>query len=295
MLPAVRLASVRLTGAVSRAAPPPGSVCGGLPGGQRARASASLSVYLGGVSSGLRDTVALVTGASSGIGEATARALAAHGATVAVVARRKERLDALAAEIGGLAIETDVTDREQAHAAVERTAQELGRLDIVVNNAGVMLLGPIVDAPVAEWDRMIELNLQGLLYIAHAALPHLLRAAEREPRRVADLVNVSSVAGRRVGAGGGIYQLTKHGVGTFSEALRQEVTARHVRSSLIEPGATESELVSHVREEVRRQLPPSDNQILAAEDIADAILYIVTRPRHVAVNEILVRPTHQVR
>ena len=175
---------------------------------------------------------------------------------MAVVARRKDRLDALTAEIGGLAIETDVTDREQAQAAVERTAQELGRLDIVINNAGVMLLGPIVDAPVEEWDRMIELNLQGLLYIAHAALPHLLRAAEREPRRVADLVNVSSVAGRRVGAGGGIYQLTKHGVGTFSEALRQEVTARHVRSSLVEPGATESELVTHVREEVRSQLPP---------------------------------------
>ena len=177
------------------------------------------------MSNGLQDTVALVTGASSGIGEATARALAAEGATVAVVARRKDRLDALAGEIGGLAIEADVTDREQAVAAVERTAEELGRLDIVVNNAGVMLLGPIVDAPVEEWDRMIELNLQGLLYIAHAALPHLLRAAEREPRRVADLVNVSSVAGRRVGAGGGIYQLTKHGVGTFSEALRQEVTA----------------------------------------------------------------------
>ena len=257
--------------------------------------SLSYSVYLGGMSNGLRDTVALVTGASSGIGEATARALAAQGATVAVVARRKDRLDALTAEIGGLAIETDVTDREQAQAAVERTAQELGRLDIVINNAGVMLLGPIVDAPVEEWDRMIELNLQGLLYVAHAALPHLLRAAEREPRRVADLVNVSSVAGRRVGAGGGIYQLTKHGVGTFSEALRQEVTARLVRSSLIEPGATESELVTHVREEVRSQLPPGVDQILAAEDIADAILYIVTRPRHVAINEILVRPTEQVR
>jgi NADP-dependent 3-hydroxy acid dehydrogenase YdfG len=248
------------------------------------------------MSNGLRDTVALVTGASSGIGEATARALAAQGATVAVAARRKERLDALVNDIGGgLAIEADVTDREQAQAAVERTAQELGRLDIVINNAGVMLLGPIVDAPVEEWDRMIELNLKGLLYVAHAALPHLLRAAEREPRRVADLVNVSSVAGRRVGAGGGIYQLTKHGVGTFSEALRQEVTARHVRSSLIEPGATESQLVSHVREAVRSQLPPSDTQILAAEDIADAILYIVTRPRHVAINEILVRPTEQVR
>jgi NADP-dependent 3-hydroxy acid dehydrogenase YdfG len=243
----------------------------------------------------LRDTVALVTGASSGIGEATARALAQEGATVAVVARRKDRLDALAAQIGGLAIEADVTDREQAVAAVERTAQELGRLDVVINNAGVMLLGPIVDAPVEEWDRMVDLNLKGLLYVAHAALPHLQSAAEREPRRVADLVNVSSVAGRRVGAGGGIYQMTKHGVGVFSEALRQEVTSRYVRSSLVEPGATESELVTHVRKEVRDQLPTGVEQKLEAEDIADAIVYIVTRPRHVAINEILVRPTEQVR
>jgi NADP-dependent 3-hydroxy acid dehydrogenase YdfG len=249
----------------------------------------------GGMSTELTGTAALVTGASSGIGAATARALAAHGATVALVARRKDRLDALVAEIGGLAIETDVAEREQAQAAVERTVQELGRLDIVINNAGVMLLGPIVDAPVQEWDRMIEVNLQGLLYVAHAALPHLLRSAEREPRRVADLVNVSSVAGRRVGAGGGVYQLTKHGVGAFSEALRQEVTERYVRASLVEPGATESELVTHVRAEVRDQLPPAVDRILAAEDIADAILYIVTRPRHVAVNELLVRPTEQVR
>jgi NADP-dependent 3-hydroxy acid dehydrogenase YdfG len=243
----------------------------------------------------LQDTAALVTGASSGIGEATARALAEQGATVAVAARRKDRLDALAAEIGGLPIEADVTDREQAVAAVERTAQELGRLDIVINNAGVMLLGPIVDAPVEEWDRMVALNLQGLLYVAHAALPHLLSAAEREPRQVADLGNVSSVAGRRVGAGGGIYQMTKHGVGVFSEALRQEITSRYVRSSLIEPGATESELVTHVREEVRNQLTANVAQNLRAEDIADAIVYIVTRPRHMAINEILVRPTEQVR
>jgi len=243
----------------------------------------------------LQGTAALVTGASSGIGEATARALAEQGATVAVAARRKDRLDALAEQIGGLSIEADVTDREQAIAAVERTAQELGRLDIVINNAGVMLLGPIVDAPVDEWDRMVALNLQGLLYVAHAALPHLLSAAESEPRRVADLVNVSSVAGRRVGAGGGIYQMTKHGVGVFSEALRQEITGRFVRSSLIEPGATESELVSHVRQEVRDQLVANVGQTLRAEDIADAIVYIVTRPRHVAINEILVRPTEQVR
>ena len=243
----------------------------------------------------LEGTVALVTGASSGIGEATARALAAQGAKVALAARRKDRLDALAADIGGLAIEADVTDREQATGAVERTAGELGRLDIVVNNAGVMLLGDIVDAPVEEWARMIALNLQGLLYVAHAALPHLLKFAQEGPRNVADLVNISSVAGRRVGQGGGIYQLTKHGVGVFSEALRQEVTARHVRSSLVEPGATESELVTHVREEVRATLPPGVGQILRAEDIADAILYIVTRPRHVAINEILIRPTEQER
>ena len=243
----------------------------------------------------LDGTVALVTGASSGIGEATARALAAQGAKVALAARRKDRLDALAADIGGLAIEADVTDREQATGAVERTAGELGRLDIVVNNAGVMLLGDIVDAPVEEWDRMIALNLQGLLYVAHAALPHLLKFAQEGPRNVADLVNISSVAGRRVGQGGGIYQLTKHGVGVFSEALRQEVTARHVRSSLVEPGATESELVTHVREEVRNNLTPSSNEILKASDIADAVVYIVTRPRRMAVNEILIRPTEQVR
>jgi NADP-dependent 3-hydroxy acid dehydrogenase YdfG len=248
------------------------------------------------VSMTLNGTVALVTGASSGIGEATARALAASGARVAVAARRKDRLDRLAGELDGLAIETDVTDRAQAEAAVETTVSELGRLDIVVNNAGVMLLGPIVDAPVEEWDRMISLNLQGLLYVAHAAIPHLLRAAESEPRRVADLVNVSSVAGRRVGAGGGIYQATKHAVGVFSEALRQEVTSRYVRSSLIEPGATESELVMHVREEVRGALNPlADSEKLRAEDIADAIVFIVTRPRHVAINEVLVRPTEQVR
>jgi NADP-dependent 3-hydroxy acid dehydrogenase YdfG len=243
----------------------------------------------------LRGTVALVTGASSGIGEATARALSEQGAAVAVAARRKDRLDALAEQIGGLAIEADITDRDQAIAAVERTAQELGRLDIVINNAGVMLLGPIVDAPVEEWDRMVALNVQGLLYVAHAAIPYLLRAADDGPRRVADLVNVSSVAGRRVGAGGGIYQLTKHGVGVFSEALRQEITGRYVRSSLVEPGATESELVTHVRKEVRDQLTANVEQKLEAEDIADAIVYIVTRPRHVAINEILVRPTEQVR
>ena len=248
----------------------------------------------------LQGTVALVTGASSGIGEATARALAARGAAVALAARRKDRLDALASEIeraGGsaLAIECDVTDQEQAKALVARTVEELGRLDTVVNNAGVMLLGPIVDAPVQEWDRMVELNLQGLLYVAHAALPHLLAAAGDDPRHVADLVNISSVAGRVARAGSGVYNLTKYGVGAFSESLRQEVTSRHLRVSLVEPGAVATELTDHLRPEIMELFKSRFGEVerLEASDIADAIEYIVTRPRHVAINEILIRPTEQ--
>jgi NADP-dependent 3-hydroxy acid dehydrogenase YdfG len=248
----------------------------------------------------LKDTVALVTGASSGIGEATAVSLAAAGAAVAVAARRGDRLEALAARIteaGGrpLVIETDVTDREQAEAAVQRTVSELGRLDTLINNAGVMLLGPVVDAPLDEWERMVDLNISGLLYCAHAALPHLLAAAQDSPRQVADLVNISSVAGRVARSGSAVYNLTKHGVGAFSEGLRQEVTGRHVRVSLVEPGAVATELVSHNRPEIQDQLRGrfGDIERLESEDIADAIAYIVTRPRRVAINEVLIRPTEQ--
>lgn len=248
----------------------------------------------------LEDTAVLVTGASSGIGEATALALAAQGASVALVARRKDRLDALAETIaaaGGtaLVLETDVTDRAQAVAAVDRTVAAFGRLDTVVNNAGVMLLGPVEDAPVEEWDRMIALNLQGLLYVAHAALPHLLAAAADGPRNVADLVNISSVAGRVPRLGSGVYNLTKHGVGAFSESLRQEVTGRHVRVSIIEPGAVDTELPDHLRPEIGAQMAKrfAEMERLQAEDIADAIAYVVTRPRHVAINEVLIRPTEQ--
>jgi NADP-dependent 3-hydroxy acid dehydrogenase YdfG len=249
----------------------------------------------------LNATVALVTGASSGIGEATARELARRGAAVALGARRKQRLDALAHEIeqaGGraLAIEADVTDQDQARRLVAYTAEHFGRLDTVVNNAGVMLLGPIEDAPVEEWDRMIALNLQGLLYVAHAALPHLLKAAQDEPRRVADMVNISSIAGRVARRGAGVYNLTKHGVGAFSESLRQEFGDRRVRVSLVEPGAVITELGSHMRPEIQEQSRKrfGNMQRLTSEDIADAIEYIVTRPWHVAVNEIMIRPTEQV-
>jgi len=248
----------------------------------------------------LDGTVALVTGASSGIGAATATALAAQGAAVALAARREDRLEALAADIrdqGGtaLVLECDITDEQQAVGAVERTVAGLGRLDTLINNAGVMLLGPVVDAPLSEWQQMVQLNVLGLLYCAHAALPHLLRAAQDGPRQVADLVNISSVAGRVARTGNGVYSLTKHGVGAFSESLRQEVAKRYVRVSLVEPGATATELVSHNRPEVLESIRSQLGQVMDAGDIADAISYIVTRPRHVAVNELLIRPTEQER
>jgi NADP-dependent 3-hydroxy acid dehydrogenase YdfG len=245
----------------------------------------------------LDGTVALVTGASSGIGEATAEALAAQGARVALVARRRDRLESLAERLGdeALVIEADVGERERAEAAVQQAVDECGRLDIVINNAGVMLLGPIENAPLEEWERMLSVNVAGLLYVAHAALPHLLQAAESDPRRVADLINISSVAGRVARNGSGVYNLTKHGVGAFSESLRQEVTKRHVRVALVEPGAVDTELPSHNREEVQEVMRKrfGDMERLEAADIADAITYVVTRPRRMAVNEVLVRPTEQ--
>ena len=248
----------------------------------------------------LSGTSALVTGASSGIGEATAKRLAADGATVAVAARRLDRLERLVEEIddaGGkaLAIEADVTDRAAAEALVERTVKDLGRLDTVVNNAGVMLLGPALEAPIEEWEQMVDINLKGLLYVAKAALPHLIESADEGPRLVTDMVNISSVAGRRPREGSAVYNATKFGVGAFSEALRQEVTGRHVRVSLVEPGAVITELSSHNRPEVLEEIKGrfGDIERLEADDIADAISYIVTRPRHMAINEILVRPTEQ--
>ena len=249
----------------------------------------------------LEGTVALVTGASSGIGEATALALAAEGARVAVAARRRSRLDELAARIGAdseaLVIETDVTDEASVRAMVARTVEQFGRLDTLINNAGVMLLGPIEGAPVEEWRRMVELNVLGLLYCTHAALPHLLAAAQQDPRHVADVVNVSSVAGRVARQGSGVYNATKFGVAAFSESLRQEVTRRHVRVSLVEPGATRTELAGHNRPEVIKTISANFGQteLMQAEDIAESIVFTVTRPRHVAVNEVLIRPTEQER
>jgi NADP-dependent 3-hydroxy acid dehydrogenase YdfG len=243
----------------------------------------------------LDGTVVLVTGASSGIGEATARALARQGAKVAVAARRRDRLDALAAEIDALVIDADITDRDQAISAVTRTVGELGRLDTVVNNAGVMLLGDAEGSPLEEWDRMVAINVLGLLYVAHAAIDPLLKAAEDGPRGVADMVNVSSIAGRRATRGSSVYNLTKHGVGAFSESLRQEFARRHLRVSLVEPGAVITELTDHLRPEQQETSRKRFETIerLTADDIADSIEYIVTRPQRMAVNEIMIRPTEQ--
>ena len=249
----------------------------------------------------LTGTVALVTGASSGIGEAAAAALAAAGASVALVARRRDRLDGLAARIrdeGGtaLVLDADITDQAAAHEVVQRTMEEAGRLDIVVNNAGLMLLGRIEGADTLRWRQMLDLNVAALMNLCHAALPHLLQAAQNEPRRIADIVNVSSVAGRVARAGSGAYNATKWAVNAFSEALRQEVASRHVRVSLIEPGAVDTELASHntdpdVLAALQRRFGSIER--LASADIADVIVFVVTRPSRVAINELLVRPTEQ--
>ncbi|HET9171654.1 MAG TPA: SDR family NAD(P)-dependent oxidoreductase [Actinospica sp.] len=249
----------------------------------------------------LSGCVALVTGASSGIGQATAAELASLGARVVAVARRKDRLDELVARIGAAggaadAIVADITDESAAQDVVAQTVERHDRLDILVNNAGVMLLGPTAEASVEDWKRMVDLNVLGLLYCTHAALPHLLEAAENGPRRVSDLVNVSSIGGRTVRPGSQVYNLTKWGVGALSESMRQELASKHVRVSVIEPGATRTELQEANRPEILAQIRSRQDgfELLDPQDLADAIGYMVTRPRHVNVNEIMVRPTEVV-
>jgi NADP-dependent 3-hydroxy acid dehydrogenase YdfG len=239
--------------------------------------------------------VVAITGASSGIGEATALACASAGAAVALAARRTERIEALAQRIiadGGraIAVETDVGEEAQARAFVERAHAELGRLDVLVNNAGTMLLGPIENAPTEEWRRMIHANVFGVLYCTHAVLP-LMRE-----QGAGHIVNVSSVAGRVARQGSGVYNLTKFGVGAFSESLRQEGVAIGVRVTLIEPGAVSTELAGHNRPEIREQIAKrfGDVERLTAEDIAAAVLYAIGQPKHVSINEVLVRPSGQL-
>jgi NADP-dependent 3-hydroxy acid dehydrogenase YdfG len=242
----------------------------------------------------LSGRVVAVTGASSGIGEATALACAEAGAAVSLAARRTDRIEALAERIrsgGGtsLAVATDVSDEQQATAFVRRTHEELGRLDVLVNNAGVMLLGPIEGAPTDEWRRMIDANVYGVLYCTHAAFPLMREQGGGQ------IVNVSSVAGRVARLGSGVYNLTKFGVGAFSESLRQEGVPHNIRVTLIEPGAVTTELQGHNRDEIQKMMAQRFEGVtpLEAQDIARAILYAIGQPEHVAVNEVLVRPSSQ--
>ena len=253
------------------------------------------------MTSKLAGTVAIVTGASSGIGEATAKELASLGASVAVTARRKDRLDTLVSEIeatGGtaLAVEVDITDRAQADSAAQTVVDRFGRLDILVNNAGLMLLGPIVGADVEEWERMIAINQKGLMYMTNAALPHLLTAAEDGLREVADIINISSIAGRQAWANYGAYNMTKFGVNGFTEALRQVITQKHVRVGMPEPGAVAAELVSHNSDTVKDMIAAGKSipEPLQPEDIADNIAFMVTRPRRSSIAELCAMPTSQV-
>ena len=246
----------------------------------------------------LSGKVAAITGATSGIGEATARAFAGAGATVSLAGRREDRLAAVAERIaadGGRAeaFPTDVADEAAARAFVERTAERLGGLDVLVNNAGVMLLGPVEGADTSEWRRMIDVNLLGLLYCTHAALP-LLRE-----RGGGTIVNVSSVAGRHANPGSAVYNLTKFGVHAFSEALRQEVLDAGIRVVIVAPGMVVTELLDHntnpVVLEAAKRMREEIGEPLTADDIADAIVYAVSRPTHVAINELLIRPSRQRR
>ncbi len=239
--------------------------------------------------------VAVVTGASSGIGEATVRALAAEGAAVVAGARRKERLDGLAEEVtqdGGkaIAVECDITDEEQAHNLVQRAVEEYGRIDILVNNAGVMLLSTVGKGLSDQWRQMFEVNVMGLLYATDAAIGPMKEQGSGH------IVNVSSVAGRKVTRdSSGVYAGTKHAVNAISEGLRQELLEDNIRVTIVGPGAVETELPDHITDEEAREGLSGllELERLQAEDIAKAITYAVTQPERVSVNEILIRPTQQ--
>ena len=253
-----------------------------------------------GMTGKLTQTAALVTGASSGIGAATALALAAQGAAVALLARRAERLADLKTEIesaGGtaLVLPADVTDAEQVASAVQRTVAELGRLDILVNNAGLMQSAPADQAPLGDWDQMVAVNVQGVLYATRAALPHLIEAAADSGRGVADVVTISSTAGWVARPNTAVYSLTKFGVNAFSEGLRQEVLGKRVRVGVVGPGTVDTEIFSHLAESSREAFERQTAGMvkLRPEDIADAVLFMVTRDRRVAVNHMLVRAAEQ--
>ena len=245
---------------------------------------------------GLTGKVAVVTGASSGIGEATAEALAAEGASVVVAARREDRLQDLVGRVNGkdggraLAVACDVTVEQQAHDLIKRAKDEFGRVDILVNNAGVMQLSKIQRGLSDEWRTMVEVNVLGLLYATDAAIEVMKEQGSGH------LVNISSLASRGTRPGLGVYSGTKMAVNGISESLRQELLEDNIRVTMVEPGAVETELPDHITdEEAREGLSTMLEQLdpLQAEDIANAIVYVVTQPQRVSINEILIRPSQQ--
>ncbi|MFD8692863.1 SDR family NAD(P)-dependent oxidoreductase [Streptomyces sp. NPDC059651] len=241
----------------------------------------------------LEGKVVLVTGASSGIGRATALALSRAGAAVAVGARRTDRLKSLEEDAPGdvLTLELDVTDPGSVRDAVAATVRRFGTLDALVNNAGIMLSGAILDADTTEWTRMVDTNLLGSMYTVHSALPHLLESKGA-------VVQISSTSGRIASASSGVYAATKFGITAFAEALRQEVTTAGVRVIVVEPGFVSTELAGHITDPAIRAAAKNmaeSMRTLQPEDIAGAVVYALTQPDHVAVNEILIRPTDQTR
>ncbi len=248
---------------------------------------------------GARSThpVALITGASAGIGAAIARTLGARGYHLALAARRRDALEDIARDIrtgggGAIPLACDVTQPEQIATCVAHTLQEFGRIDVLVNNAGVMHNGKIAGADPSEWRAMLEVNLMGLMLVTHAVLPHM-QAARR-----GHIVNLSSVAGRTIAVGNGVYNVTKWGVNVFSEALRKEVFADEIKVTVVSPGVTDTELFDKIANPVGRAnftAFAANFEHLQADDVARAVLYAIEQPAHVAVNELVVRPAHQER
>ena len=245
----------------------------------------------------LNGRVALVTGASSGIGEATALGLAEAGARVAIAARRRDRLEALAAKLASLGAEplvlvADLGDEHEAKRIVAEAEAHYGRLDILVNNAGVMYLEPVIDADLGRWRRMLELNVLSLIAATQAALPGM------RSRRDGHIVNISSTAGRVANPNAAGYAATKFGVVAFSEALRREVYQHNIRVTVIEPGAVATELrehIGHAEVQAATNAWAEGMRQLQGSDVADAIVFCVSRPDHVSINEVLMRPTDQER
>lgn len=241
-------------------------------------------------------SVALVTGASAGIGAATVRRLAARGCRVIAVARRDSKLRELAAQCDGPAgcvrpVQADITDPAAARACVARAVEEFGQLDVLVNNAGIMLLGPFETSPVEDWVTMMRLNIEAMLHLTQEAIPHLRKAAAGE-RGVADIVNVGSVAGRVARSNFSVYAATKFGVTAFSEALRQELGPAGIRVCCVEPGQVSTELLSHVEPGFRERLlsgPIGASPAIEADDVAATIEFLVGLERHVALHEIVIR------